>query len=416
MKDHTDNNACAPITRSFRRISSSENRFKTVLLCLAVFSASMIISSSSRSGSRQQSSQTTLTQQQLNQLQQMTAGDDVGDANNIKYSIAKSIRGMDINGIPVTVTPYQSTTPYDTASRDRCQIIYLLGVEGSMHHGFSTVFDTLARQQVDPQTNLPYNIHRGGMEGDEHELQAALFGLWGKQNTPQEDPKLVQDVLSKLCPDDGRKHVIVEDSSFPCGHEDDPRTYRVHRDPAWMYSTMDVIANSDTALNHPTNLYKFMDSYAPYADVRFVVLHRPFMETIASHHGWDGGSAGHSNVIRGFLLLLRRFLDSHAVDATSGYKLWTLVCIERVAAKFYNNDETDVQEARRNVLRDLAKFLAWPMEECPTCFDTWRESTKDYTAVLGEDVGVLEEHVKTLDGVWPPVVEAGIVEQSQCHV
>lgn len=31
------------------------------------------------------------------------------------------------------------------ADRNNCQIIYILGVEGSMHHGFTPILETLAR-------------------------------------------------------------------------------------------------------------------------------------------------------------------------------------------------------------------------------------------------------------------------------
>ena len=296
-----------------------------------------------------------------------------------------------------------------------CQIVYILGVEGAMHHGFSTVFDTLARQQVDHETNVPYKIHRGGMEGGEKWLQSILLGIFRPHRSKRsaEDPRLVKQVMRKMCPPDGKKHIILEDSSFPFGQADFDFP-RVRRDPAWSDLTMDEIASSDSALNQPTNLYKFYDTYSNYADIRFVVIHRPFLETVASHHEWDGGSIGHSNVLRGFMLLLRRFLDNHMFDV-EGSKLWTLVCIERIAAKFYDS-QLEVEMARQHVLSNLANFLSWPIEECPTCFDSWKESTKDYRNVLGEDLELLEDHIKTLEGVWPPVVDNAIAEQSQCQI
>ncbi|KAL3803640.1 hypothetical protein HJC23_003694 [Cyclotella cryptica] len=99
--------------------------------------------------------------------------------------------------------------------------------------------------------------------------------------------------------------------------------------------TMQGIAQSDAAINHPVNLYQFLELYGPHARIKFVVLHRPYLDMLASHVTWDGGWEGHSNVIRGFMMLLRRFLDQHQVDSLSGEKLWTLVCVERLTAKLY---------------------------------------------------------------------------------
>lgn len=383
MKSHnidtTYTECISSLVRSFRVIFSRQNRLGVALLCLVVFTVSKFTTtSSSRSDFSATSS---LSNHELNQQQ------------------------------------LQNSASQLLASRNNCQIIYILGVEGSMHHGFSTVFDALARQQVDPSTGQPYDVKLGGMQGHQTTLKAALMGFGNKNKAGVGNPALVQRILSQVCPNDGKRHVIIEDSSFPCGHEDDPRTYRVHRQSYWKSaSSMEQIANDNNALNHPTNLYEFYEGYSPYADVKFVVLHRPFLETIASHHVWDGGAEGHSNVIRGFMLLLRRFVDSHTFDPRTGQKLWTMVCIERIAAKFYNSEQ-EVHIARQHVLEKLASFMSWPTGACPACFDDWRESTKNYAEVLGDiQVALLEEHKKTLEGIWPPVEIDAIAEQHQCQI
>ena len=257
-----------------RAISSREGRLGAALLCLAVVLITKV-------------SSTDLQHQQLHLLQQQVE---------------------------------------ERERRKNCQIIYIVGVEGAMHHGFSPILESLAHHQVDPNTGMPYDVRF-----QDRTLRSALFGF--RESRSVDDPTLVTEVLKHVCPNDGKKHVIIEDSSFPCGMEDDPRSYRVHRQPEWKTSSMEQIANSEMALNHPTNLYSFYNAYSPYADIKFVVLHRPFLETIASHHDWDDSLVMHSNVIRGFMLLLSRFLDVHPIDTTTGKQLWTLVCIEIIMSK-----------------------------------------------------------------------------------
>ena len=162
----------------------------------------------------------------------------------------------------------------------------------------------------------------------------------------------------------------------------------------------------------------------PYADIRFVVLHRPYLETVASHMDQDGTVEQHSNVLRGFMLLLRRFLDDHPRDplAPPGdrRKTWTLVCVERLKSSFYGDvggAAAAWDEGRRQIASHLAEFLGWDNnrgteDECPDCFDGWVESGRNKVAELGEDnVHVLLDHMRKLGGIWPPEVEDPLPEQ-----
>ena len=64
----------------------------------------------------------------------------------------------------------------------------------------------------------------------------------------------------------------------------------------------------------------------------------------------------------------------------------------------------------------MAEFLGWPVKECEHCFDNWRESRKDPERVLGEgNMDMLREHMKLLEGVWPPAGDEGVAEQ-QCEL
>ena len=294
------------------------------------------------------------------------------------------------------------------ADRENCQIIYVLGVEGSIHHGFTPILQTLAGKQIDPKTDTNYVVKYA-----DRNFRSALFGF-GKESRTLDNPTLVRQVIRKICPHNHKKHVIIEDSSFPSGLYDDRRTYRIHRQQWWssISSSMEEIALSEVAQNHPTNLRMFYESFSEYADIKFVVLHRSYVEIVASTFDQDRTPVQHSNVIRGFMLLLRRFLDSYPLDSVTGQQLWTLVCVERLAAKFYEDDAEKLDFARKNIVQYLADFLGWPEQDCPECFDHWEVSTKQHVQVLGEEtVTVVLDHMRKLGGIWPPSVEDALPEQ-----
>ena len=183
---------------------------------------------------------------------------------------------------------------------------------------------------------------------------------------------------------------------------------------------MRQIAESEVAINHPVNLYQFVELYGPYAQIRFVVLHRPFLDTVASHMDWDGGWEGHSHLIRGFMVLLRRFLDERGVDSVSGGNLWTIVCVERLMSKFYqyqgeHGSQVDYEEwdlGRRRILSYLADFLGWSQRECDDCFASWRERSNDKISLLESDkIMPLLDHMKEIEGIWPPMLLKSFPEQ-----
>ena len=329
--------------------------------------------------------------------------------------------------------------------RANCQIIYVLGVEGSIHHGFMPVIKSLAERQIDVRTGTPYRVVKGS-----EALRAAIFrpssssssssssgggGSTGPRDndeggeddggdeeeerlcdSPMSDPAFVQNVLDEICPDDDdteesrRHHVIIEGNSFPSGREREG--YRVNRRKDWPDMTPEEVSRSTSAANHPTNLRTFHDSFGPYADVRFVVLHRPYLETIASHPDFDGGPVRHSVVISGFALLLGRFLAGHMYGygggggAAAAVPLWTLVCADRLTSMSFRS-ERELGESRGGVLALLASFLGWPDSHCPECFDGWAESAKTKSSSprerLGDDATeVLLDHARYLEAYWPP--------------
>ncbi|KAL3807990.1 hypothetical protein ACHAXA_000960 [Cyclostephanos tholiformis] len=311
--------------------------------------------------------------------------------------------------------------------RTNCQIIYVLGVEGSIHHGLVPVIKSLAERQSDYRPGMGYDVVKG------HELlRSAIFESscideGSEEEGPcvergdlsMKDPNSVQTLLGEICPDpyDFRsRHVIIEGNSFPSGREKE--NYRVTRQANWAMMTPEEIANSETALNHPTNLYDFYDSFGPYLDVRFVVLHRPYLETIASHPKFDGGPRMHSVVISGFIILLSRFLTSHMYSSflDGNVPLWTIVCTDRLTSNSFQNEE-ELLESRASVLRYLANFLGWPVSTCPECFDNWVENKKSSSPreSFGDEItDDLLVHAKMLESIWPPRRPEDALPQQQC--
>lgn len=287
---------------------------------------------------------------------------------------------------------------YDEESRANCQIIFAIGVEGSIHHGFTPIINTLASTQ---------NYIIPGPES--RQKQAFRRAIYSAQGTPK--PEDVIQTMNAICPKDGKKRVYIDGKSWPCGLK--------NRDKAWQDMTPLEISMSFMALNEPTNLYDLVNAYSPYADIKFIVLHRPYLEVIASHKKWDGGPMKHSNVIRGHMLLLKEFLDRHVLNHL-GQRMWTVLCTEKIMAKNYDDSDEgkeQVARARNEVITQLANFLGWPTNACPNCFDEWHESTKDAQKVLGGTiVDLLQDHIKSLVGVWPPVDDTLPLELSQCHI
>lgn len=320
----------------------------------------------------------------------------------------------------------------EQTTRDNCQVIYILGVEGAIHHGFTPILETLAKSQLDPITGKAYKVTYAPKV-----LRSALFGLY-QETRDMDDPTLIAKVFRELCPpnDSKTKHVIIEDSSFPSGALDDPRSYRIHRQASWMTSTMDQVANDELANNHPTNLYKFYELYSQHANIQFILLHRPFLETMASHaNDWGEEVVGRSNMIRGFMLILKRFLvyiqqkeeeEKEKEEKSSGVRrkrtkaLSTIVCADKITSKSYDSMyETTV--ARQHILDYLVEFLGWPTSQCPKCFSKWKESSKITAKVLGEkNLSLMLNDMKEIEGLWPPfgVLEkrSGLLPEQQCSL
>lgn len=262
----------------------------------------------------------------------------------------------------------------DITKSSKCQIVYVLGVEGSGHHGVS---DVLIQTLASEQDGLTLKFR----DNDFRRIMTAR------------DSGEIATKMKEIC-NPNEKTVIVEDTSFPTGLE-----YRK------IYAgrpAMDVAAILDIK-PHPLDLLVFVNTFSTHADIKFVILHRPFFSIAVSHSEYsiDGGIIGHGEVMSGHM----RYLGKLFKPETLGGKVdWMLLCTERL--------RTTERDA---VVSELADFLGWNKRQCDHCFDKWIDSRKNPFDVAGKDVmAKLEEQKAELQntGLWPPGREGEI--QPRC--
>ena len=252
----------------------------------------------------------------------------------------------------------------NSTKSSKCQIVYVLGVEGSGHHGVSDVLlQTLASEQSGISLKFRDRDFRRIM-------------------TARDSAEIAQKMIEICQPT--KRTVIVEDTSFLTGLE-----YRK------IYAgrpAMDVAAILEIK-PHPLDLETLVDTFSPHADIKFIILHRTFFSVAVSHSEYkvDGGIIGHGEVMSGHMRYLSKLFKP---DKLGGKVDWMLLCTDRL--------RTIERDA---VVGELADFLGWTKRQCDHCFDKWISSRKSPSEVAGEDVmAKLEEQKVELDntGLWPP--------------
>lgn len=269
--------------------------------------------------------------------------------------------------------------------RPSCQIVYVVGAEGAAHHGFLPVLRTLAEAQPNTAVEVWNGAVRRIMMAVRFPRLARLF--------------LLKRTLRRHCPPD-RHTVFLEELSYPCGKDFRKRWHR--------NETASEVAASLERRPHPVDLLRFPRTFAPYADVKFLVLHRNFVHTVISHGGWDGGPRPHAEIIAGQMLYLGQVMGATATP-------WTLVCVDRLTdATVKRENDTSI---RPRLLRHLAEVLEWPVSNCPHCFGNWTDSRKRHDRWAAPHLDMLREKRDLVSRVWPPVPPrsiAGVNDPGSC--
>ena len=294
--------------------------------------------------------------------EKQTRDDDVIDLLQPSISVSKAEPTQ--GKISLEGQAQKNDEEMNSTKSSKCQIVYVLGVEGSGHHGVSDVLlQTLASEQS--------GISLKFRDRDFRRIMTA-------RDSSEIAPK-IQEICQPT-----KRTAIVEDTSFPTGLE-----YRK------IYAgrpAMDVAAILEIK-PHPLDLETLVDTFSPHADIKFIILHRTFFSVAVSHSEYkvDGGIIGHGEVMSGHMRYLGKLFKP---DKLGGKVDWMLLCTDRLRT---------IQ--RDAVVGELADFLGWTKRQCDHCFDMWIDSRKVPSDVAGEDVmAKLEEQKAELEstGLWPP--------------
>jgi len=267
----------------------------------------------------------------------------------------------------------------------------------------TTVIYNLARQQRDRETNKPNRVLLRPKILRKIFIEQSAKGETGDISSFR-DKSLIQHTIDRLCPDDGKTHVIIEDLDVMYRWIDREHRLRIRGKKKWSAMSMHDIVESQDAMSYPRNLELFLEAYSLFAEIHFVAIHRPFLDSLASHENWYQNINLYSNLIGGFMMILNLFLDGHTHDEVTGRKLWTLICLERLTSKYYNGNEDKMNFGRQEFLHHMVEFLSWDQSECKDCWSSWKEDSEtnfDPNSVESNWMEILEVRRKELAEEWP---------------
>jgi hypothetical protein len=93
-------------------------------------------------------------------------------------------------------------------------------------------------------------------------------------------------------------------------------------------------------VGHPIHVERYYEAAKQFCNVKFLLLHRNFIDVVWSHRTWDTGVQGHSKVLEMFAKYIEQSLQSLPRDA------WKRIDYE----DFWSDD-------REIILEDLCEFL-----------------------------------------------------------
>lgn len=260
----------------------------------------------------------------------------------------------------------------------KCQLIYVVAIEGSSHHGFLPVLERFVTEQVNEHGNS-FNLY----SNKRTVLQVMNFTdlkvrkFWGY--TGEESPEQRKEVMKTICPSDGSNNVIICDKSFPAFME--------YRKKLVNMTAAEIAAHLKLNPN-PISLIDLPQLFEPFADVHYILLHRQWLNTVASHPYFDGGFAEHGRVISGYQQYLGDLFSNNDV-------------VKAVPTSVVCSDLMDQKEYQEQVLEELATQFQWKKNACSNCFDTWKASKKNPEIDI-QSFKYLIELQQNASSVWPP--------------
>ena len=162
------------------------------------------------------------------------------------------------------------------------------------------------------------------------------FRVPGFRSGPQAEVEEGYSLFAKRCTNQNRTCVRFGGGSYPNSRS--PFTTKLKAVKRWQPIHWAYLLD----VGHPIHTSKWFAAVSKYCDVRIVLLHRNFVDTVWSHRTWDTGPIGHGEV----LLMFAKFMEDMLTRIPSDS--WI---------RF--NYEDFWSPHRDQALNSLTRFLGW---------------------------------------------------------
>jgi len=211
-----------------------------------------------------------------------------------------------------------------------CESVYVVGLEGVGHHGIGPVLASFLQ-------------HAQGKEKARHIQKLKLSNDLSYYENFRK--------YSESCLNEEKGCVAFSGASFPSSRS--PFTNKLKSQSRWIHDSEEQWQYLET-VGHPIHIERYFNAGSKFCKVRFILLHRNFVDAVWAHRTWDTGVRGHLKVLGMFA----RYIDQQ-LQKIPDYA-WKRIDYE----DFWS-------EQRDDVLKDLCKFLEWNV---PNVSSTFMES------------------------------------------
>jgi len=238
------------------------------------------------------------------------------------------------------------------AAEGSLQFVYLVGVEGSNHHGvMSELLAPLSlSQRCKPDSAKHGNNATMCIRPDAADEFRTFIGGDVCDKTPTRETILANmNVECNICVRDA----VVRNALFHGDIEVDEVVSRGSQCGGTILEDMSFPSGSSRTPPGPMNLSSMFRQLSGRIDTRLVVLQRDFYDTVMSHQWFDGGANRHAKKMVEYMEYISQTLKglpSHA---------WRILPVDCISTN------------KHGLQTSLARFLGFPTEECGHCWEHW---------------------------------------------
>lgn len=216
------------------------------------------------------------------------------------------------------------TVPND--ARAACEIVSVIGLEGTGHHGLGPVLTSMLNFAENKQRVIRRSLIKSASAN-----YTEIFSQYAAS-----------------CKNKKVSCISVGGGSFPNSRS--PFTTKLKSQMRWNPEN-EKHWRFLMEVGHPIQIEKFYLAAHQFCAVKFILLHRNFVDTNWSHKTWDTGIRGHSRVLGMFA----EYIDKNLQKLPTN--VWKRIDYE----DFWSNK-------REVVLSDLSKFLNWKVSNVTAAF------------------------------------------------